>query len=143
MTQLAAYRLNKGVQLLGTDGWNAPDLVTRGGALLEGAIFIDSFFANAASPTVQTFVEQFRQRYQESPDLLAAQAYDTFLMCAQVLQAGAQTPRQLRDGLLRIRDFDVVSGRTSMLDTGDADKEPYVLTVQGGRIVQLEGATQR
>ena len=136
VAQLAAQNI-KGVQLLGTDGWNAPGLVAKDARLLEGAIFVDGFFVSAPAPAVQTFVEQFRDRYQETPDLLAAQAYDTLLMCVQVLKAGAQTPLQLRDGLLHVHDFDGVSGLTSMGSTRDAEKVPYLLTVKDGQIVQL------
>jgi branched-chain amino acid transport system substrate-binding protein len=139
VAQLAAQNI-KGVQLLGTDGWNAPGLVAKDARLLEGAIFVDGFFVSAPAPAVQTFVEQFRDRYQETPDLLAAQAYDTLLMCVQVLKAGAQTPLQLRDGLLHVHDFAGVSGLTSMGSTRDAEKVPYLLTVKDGQIVQLNAA---
>jgi ABC-type branched-subunit amino acid transport system substrate-binding protein len=142
VTQLATQNI-KGMQLLGTDGWNAPALVAKDPQLLEGAIFVDGFFADASAPAVQTFVEQFRNRYQETPDLLAAQAYDTLRMCAQVLKAGARTPTQLRDGLLHVRDFDGVSGLTSMGETRDAKKVPYLLTVKGGQIVQLNSTSPR
>jgi ABC-type branched-subunit amino acid transport system substrate-binding protein len=142
VAQLAKQNI-KGRQLLGTDGWNAPGLVAKDPRLLEGAIFVDGFFADAPAPVVQTFVEQFRSRYNETPDLLAAQAYDTLLMCARVLQAGAHTSVQLRDGLLRIRGFDGVSGLTSLGETRDAEKVPYLLTVKDGRIVQLNAALPR
>jgi ABC-type branched-subunit amino acid transport system substrate-binding protein len=142
VTQLATQNI-MGIQLLGTDAWNAPGLVAKDPRLLEGAIFVDGFFADAPAPAVQTFVEQFRNRYHETPDLLAAQAYDTLLMCAQVLKAGAHTPAQLRDGLLHVRDFDGVSGLTSMGETRDAEKVPYVLTVKGGQIVQLNAPLPR
>jgi branched-chain amino acid transport system substrate-binding protein len=98
---------------------------------------VDGFFAAAPSPAVHTFVERFRTRYDATPDLLAAQAYDTLLMCAQVLKAGAQTPAQLRDGLLHVQNFAGVSGLTSMGNKRDAEKVLYLLTVKGGQIVQL------
>ena len=142
MTQLATQNI-KGGQLLGTDSWNAPGLMAKDPQLLEGAIFVDGFFADAPAPAVQTFVEQFRDRYQETPDLLAAQAYDTLLMCAQVLKAGARTPTQLRDGLLHVRDFAGVSGLTSLGETRDAVKVPYLLTVKDGQIVQLNATSPR
>jgi ABC-type branched-subunit amino acid transport system substrate-binding protein len=142
VTQLAKQNI-QGRQLLGTDSWNAPALVAKNPRLLEGAIFVDGFFADAQAPVVQTFVAQFRSRYNETPDLLAAQAYDTLLMCAQVLKAGAHTPVQLRDGLLRVRGFDGVSGLTSLDETRDAEKVPYLLTVKDGRIVQLNAALPR
>jgi ABC-type branched-subunit amino acid transport system substrate-binding protein len=140
--QLAKQNI-KSMQLLGTDGWNAPALVAKNPRLLEGAIFVDGFYADAPAPNVQTFVEQFRSRYNETPDLLVAQAYDTLLMCAQVVKAGAHTPVQLRDGLLRVRGFDGVSGLTSLGETRDAEKVPYLLTVKGGQIVQLNAAVPR
>jgi len=126
---------------LGTDGWNAPGLVATDAHLLEGAVFVDGFFANAASSAVRAFVDQFRSRYQETPGLLAAQAYDTLLMCAQVLKAGAHTPAQVRDGLLQVRGFAGVSGLTSIGEQRDAEKVPYVLTIRGGQIVQLNAAS--
>src|SRR5262249_1375812 len=142
VAQLAAQHI-QGIQLLGTDGWNAPGLMATSPRLLEGAVFVDGFFADAPAPAVHTFVEQFRTRYQEPPGLLAAQAYDTLLMCAQVLKAGAQTPVQLRDGLLRVRQFAGVSGLTSMGDKRDAEKVLYLLGVKDGQIVQLNAETSR
>jgi hypothetical protein len=55
----------------------------------------------------------------------------------QVLQAGAKTRLQLRDGLLQVRDFLGVSGTTSMDPSGNAEKILYLLTIRNGRIVQL------
>jgi branched-chain amino acid transport system substrate-binding protein len=110
--------------------------------LVEGAIFLDGFFVDAPSPVVQEFVEQFRARFGDVPDLLAAQAYDTLLICAQVLKAGARTRAQLRDGLLRVRDFPGVSGLTTIDEDGDAEKIPYFLTIQNGQIVQLNSTIQ-
>ena len=87
--------------------------------------------------------QRFRTRYQETPGLLAAQAYDTLLMCAQVFKAGAQTPTQFRDGLLQVRGFTGVSGLTSIGDKRDAEKVLYVLTVKGGQIVQINAESPR
>ena len=134
--QLVAEGVKVG-QLLGSDTWNAPALVSQDTRLLEGAVFVDGFFAQSSAPLVKTFVEEFQARYHETPDLLAAQAYDALVLCAQVLKAGARTPAQLRDGLIRVQNFAGVSGRTSMGASRDAEKIPYFLTVQRGQIVEL------
>lgn len=125
-----------GVQLLGSDGWNVPEITANGESLLEGAVFVDGFFVDSPLPRVQDFVSRYQARYHELPDVFAAQAYDTFLMLAQVLRDGAATRSQLRDGLLRVRDFEGVSGTTTMNAQGDAEKTPFVLTLQNGQIVQ-------
>lgn len=126
-----------GVQLLGTDGWNASEILAIGDRSLEGAIFVDGFFVDSPAPLVQEFVEKFRRRYAKTPDLLAAQAYDTLLLLAQAIKDGAKTRHELRDALLKVRDFPGVSGTTSFDDDGNAVKIPFLLTIQNGRIVQL------
>lgn len=126
-----------GVQLLGNDGWNASGLVKIGERFVEGAIFVDGFFTASPAPLVQEFVSRFAARYYEKPDLLAAQAYDTVWMIARLLQEGARTRTQLRDGLLRVQNATGVSGMTTIRPDGDAEKIPYLLTIHDGQIVQL------
>jgi ABC-type branched-subunit amino acid transport system substrate-binding protein/TolA-binding protein len=133
---LAFYNIH-GVQLLGTDGWNAEEILAIGDHSLEGAIFVDGFFADSPAAAVQEFVKGFRQRYNKAPDLLAAQAYDTLLIVAQALQDGATTRSALRDALHNVHNFPGVSGTTSFNADGDATKIPFLLSIQNGRIVQL------
>jgi ABC-type branched-subunit amino acid transport system substrate-binding protein len=133
-----AYDTLTGVQILGGDGWNAPELKAIKDGAVDGAVFADSFFAEAAAPQVQEFVTQFRSRYKEAPGIVAAQAYDTLLMCAEILKTGVTTRQQLRDRLLQVRDFSGVSGLTSMNAAGDAEKVLYLLTIRDRKIRQLD-----
>jgi ABC-type branched-subunit amino acid transport system substrate-binding protein len=134
--ELAFYNITD-VQLLGTDGWNSQELTVIGERFVEGAIFVDGFFADATTASVETFVERFVSRYQERPTLFAAQGYDTLRIVVQLLQAGASTRLELRDKLLQLVDFPGVTGLTSMDVDGNAIKVPYLLSVRNGRIVQL------
>ena len=126
-----------GVQLLGTDGWNDPGITDVPSRVVDGAVFVDGFYADSPVPHVAAFVNGFRDRYGAVPDLLAAQAYDTLMMCAQVLRAGVRTRPELRDGLAQIRGFPGVSGVTTMDADGDAEKVLYVLSVREGKIIQI------
>jgi branched-chain amino acid transport system substrate-binding protein len=132
-----AYDAEDGVQLLGTDGWNDPEIATLAAWVVDGSVFVDGFHADSSVPHVEAFVSDFRERYGAVPDLLAAQAYDTLMMCAEVLRTGARSRPELRDGLARIRDFPGVSGVTSMDADGDAEKVLYLLSVREGRIIQI------
>ena len=138
-----AYDAAAGVQLLGTDGWNDPQITAIAAGAVDGSVFVDGFFAESPVPHVEAFVNGFRNRYGVDPDLLTAQAFDTLTMCARVLQLGARTRPELRDGLARIRDFPGVSGVTSMDADGDAEKVLYVLSVREGRIVQINAPAFR
>lgn len=134
--ELAFYNITN-VQLLGTDGWNAEELIVIGEHFVEDAIFVDGFFTDASAPSVAMFVEQFISRYEERPTLIAAQGYDTLRMLVQLLRAGADSRFALREGLLQLRDFPGVTGLTSLDQDGNAVKIPYLLTVKNGRIIQL------
>lgn len=133
---LAFYNIT-GVQLLGTDGWNRPEIVEIGERFVEGAVFVDGFFPASSSPLIQEFVERYLQRYQETPDLFAAQAYDTIWMVGQTLRDGAETRFQVRDKLLHIQNLAGVSGMITMQANGEAEKGLYLLSVQHGQIMQL------
>lgn len=133
---LAFYNIER-VQLLGTDGWDVPDIIEIGERFIEGAVFVDGFFAASATPLIQEFVARYQARYHEIPDLIAAQAYDTIWMLAQILLDGAETRFRVRDQLLQVRNLAGVSGMTTMRANGDAGKELYLLSVQNGQIIQL------
>ncbi|MBI3330302.1 MAG: penicillin-binding protein activator [Nitrospinae bacterium] len=127
-----------GITLLGESGWNHPELTRRGGAFVEGAVFMDGFFVGASDPQVREFVQAYRATFNSDPDLVAAQSYDAMLMLLRVLKQRPQTREQVKEALQNVRDFPGVTGRASTLVTGDMDKRLFALTVRGGRIIQLD-----
>jgi ABC-type branched-subunit amino acid transport system substrate-binding protein len=114
-----------------------PEIVEIGERFIEGAVFVDGFFAASATPLIQEFVARYQARYHEMPDLIAAQAYDTIWMLAQILLDGAATRFHVREQLLRVQNLAGVSGMTTMRPNGDAGKELYLLSIQNGQIIQL------
>ena len=138
-----AHDAAAGVQLLGTDGWNDPEITRIAAGALDGSVFVDGFFAESRVPHVKAFVNGYRDRHGSVPDLLAAQAFDTLMMCARVLRSGVRTRPEMRLGLARIRNFPGVSGVTSMDAEGDAEKVLYVLSVREGRIIQINAPAFR
>ncbi len=134
--QLAFYNVT-GVTLLGANGWNSPELVTIGEHYVEGAVFVDGFFADSPHQAVKTFVENFRLTFGTEPDILAAQAYDAAGLVLKVLREGASSREQLREGLLTIQNYPGASGTTTITPTGEASKDLFLLMVRRGQIVQI------
>ncbi|MBI3597795.1 MAG: penicillin-binding protein activator [Nitrospirae bacterium] len=134
--QLAFYNI-QGVTLLGTNGWDSQDLFRIGGKYIDGGIFVDGFFPGSAEPQVQSFVERYRNRYEEEPTLLAAQAYDAVSLVLRALQQGAVTGEAVRDFLGRIRNFSGVTGSISYTPDGDLAKRLYVIQAKDGKFVQI------
>jgi branched-chain amino acid transport system substrate-binding protein len=127
------------VLLLGTNLWHSDKLIEIAGNYVEGAVIPDGFFADSPSPRVQQFVERFNAAFERPPAFLEAQAYDT----ARIFFGLVNTPEvrsrlALKTALLGLRDFPGVTGRTAFDETGDVDKELYLLTVKGARFVQIK-----
>jgi branched-chain amino acid transport system substrate-binding protein len=126
-----------GITVLGESGWNHPELVKRAGAFVDGAVFMDGFFANASDPQVREFVQQYRAMFNTTPDLMAAQSHDAMLMLLRVLKQRPQTRDEVREQLRNLKDFRAATGWIGMLPSGDVDRRLFALTVRRGQIVQL------
>lgn len=126
-----------GITLLGESGWNHPDLAERAGAFVEGAVFMDGFFAGSSDPQVREFVQSYRATFNATPDLTAAQSYDAMLMLLRVLKQRPQTREEVREKLSNLKDFRAATGWMGVLPGGEVDKRLFALTVRRGRIVQL------
>ncbi len=67
--------------LLGGDGWDAPELWQLGGDALNGAYISTHYSVDDPSPAIQSFVQEYKQRYGNLlPDAHAALAYDAARM---------------------------------------------------------------
>ncbi len=134
--QLAFYGYEQPV-LLGVGSWNRPELVSYGGRFVEGAVMADGFFANSQTPVVQEFVRRYQMRYHEEPDLFAAQAYDAMRMMLSALEQGARSGRQVADYLSGIRLYPGVSGQTTLVPGQAAQKQPVMVKVRAGKLIQV------
>jgi ABC-type branched-subunit amino acid transport system substrate-binding protein len=133
---IALYNIT-GVTVLGESGWNHPELARRGGAFVEGAVFMDGFFAGSSESPVQSFVQSYRAMFNAEPDLMAAQSYDAMLMLLRVLKQRPATREEVRAKLHGLQEFRGATGRATVLPNGELDKRLFVLTVRRGHIVQL------
>jgi ABC-type branched-subunit amino acid transport system substrate-binding protein len=134
-SQLAFYNVDT-VTLLGARGWNSPELVKIAGNYIRKGYFVDGFYVNSKRPEVNRFVTQFKDTFAEEPNILSAQSYDAARMFIQVIRSGAQNRLQVRDHLISIREFQGVSGRTTILPTGEADKNLFILKINKKRVVE-------
>ncbi|MEA3544853.1 MAG: penicillin-binding protein activator, partial [Thermodesulfobacteriota bacterium] len=110
--QLMFYGL-KDVTLLGINGWNTPELVSRAGRFLKQAVFVDTFYPASKSPEVQRFMELYRQTYQEEPTILGAQAFDVATLLLQLIDDPEVENRDdLRRKLVDLDNYCGVTGTT-------------------------------
>ncbi|WP_305042185.1 penicillin-binding protein activator [Geoalkalibacter sp.] len=135
-----AYHGMEPVRLLGTNGWNSPELPRLGGRFVEGAVFVDGFFAASPLPEVREFVTFYRQAYGEEPSILAAQAFDAAnLLLSLLSRPDIRTREDVRRALGEVRSFPGATGRLRVDRDGEVERGLFVLRVHNGEVVQLSG----
>ncbi len=138
--QLVNYDV-RGIRLLGISGWNSPELLyMEEPGNLEGAVFADSFFAAGIYPPTLDFVDRFYASYSREPDVMEAEVFDAAGMAVKILMEGkgGLTREKFRNGLLGIRSYPGVTGRSSFSPQRFIEKEAFVLMVKDGKIVQVK-----
>ena len=133
--QLVFYNINE-VTLLGTNGWNFPDLVeTAGKHLRNKGIFVDGFFVHSPEKRVKEFVKKFKANFGEEPTILSAQAFDAAKIILQLVGDEAKTRTKIKNQLQLVENFPGVSGKTTILSSGDSEKTLFPLKIKGKKIV--------
>ncbi len=129
----------EGVHLLGGAGWNHPGLLSGGAEGLEGAAFVDGFYAKGSSFPTRDFVSMFSAAYGVDPTLLEAYAYDTLRLLGELIKTSPEIVRaDLQKSLARKRNFPGVTGTISFDEEGDAQRRLTVLSVEQGEIREVK-----
>lgn len=134
--QLVFYNIDD-VTLLGGSGWNSPELIAIAGKYLKKGYFVDGFFPASEQPEVQTFMQNYKNTFGEDPTILSAQSYDTANIILHLLHSNADNRIKMRTQLNQVRDFPGVSGRTTILPSGEAEKHLFSLSFKKKKIIQV------
>lgn len=127
-----------GVLLLGTNLWHSDELIHMARGYVQGAIVPDGFFVNSPSPRVRDFVSSYEEVFGSLPAFLEAQAYDAaWILFEAANKPGVRSRRTLKEAIMQLQGFPGVTGLTSFDETGDVEKDLYLLKIEGGRFVQI------
>jgi branched-chain amino acid transport system substrate-binding protein len=136
---LQAKQLGLNVPLFGGDGWESSVLVSIGGSALEGDYFSTHLAPDEDTPRVKNFVEKFRAKYGETPDSMAALGYDSAMVLADAIKrAGTTDGPKVRDALAATKDFQGVTGKTTIDANRNASKSAVILTITNGQFKYVE-----
>jgi ABC-type branched-subunit amino acid transport system substrate-binding protein len=127
-----------GLWLLGTSAWKSPLLLEHAWEYLQRAIFSTGFFDESTRPGVDSFVKTYRAWYGSDPGVLAATGYDTINFLMRILHDQEISNRMLlRLAMEDCEPFSGVTGDISFDETGEVEKDPFLLTVHGSRFIEF------
>lgn len=125
---------------MGGDGWDLPDLLETGGDALSGTYFSTYFSTTAPADELpmesRHFTHNYLSEYGESPDGLAALAYDSIYLVAEAMQrAGSLDGATIRAEIEETYNY---SGATMLAGydiNHHAEKSAVINTISDGEIV--------
>ena len=99
-----------------------------------------AFQAENDAPQIQAFVKNYRAKYNgESPDAMAALGYDSAMVLADAIKrAGTTDSAALRDAIAATKDYEGLTGKTTLNAQRDATKPAVIITVKDGKFKYVE-----
>ena len=125
--------------LLGIDGWESSQLISVGGAAVEGCYFSTHYSPENQSYAVVAFNQRFRARWQEDSNALSALAYDAArVLIDAIRRAGSTEGAKIRDALAATKNYAAVTGTITFDAQRNPTKSAVVLTVKNGKFTFVQ-----
>ncbi len=124
------------VPFFGGDGWEDEQLLSIGGASLDGCYYSTHFSAENTAAAVGKFVTNYRARWNgEVPGAFSALGYDAVYVLADAIKrAGTTDGPKLRAALAATKDFPGASGVTTLDKDRNATKAATIISIKGGKL---------
>ena len=134
-----ARKLGLPIPLMGGDGWDSPKLWEIGGEALNDCYYSNHYSVDDPSPAIQKFVGDYKKKYNQVPDALAALGYDAArILFHAFTAAGTTDPAKVRDAIAQTKSFAGVTGSISLDENRNAVKPAVVLRVKNGKLEFVE-----
>jgi branched-chain amino acid transport system substrate-binding protein len=129
-----ARELKIPVPLMGSDGWDSPALLEVAGHAIEGCYMSNHYSVDDPSERVQKFVRDYKKRFGQVPDALAALGYDAAgMLVSAIKRAGTTQGKALRDALASTKDYPGVTGNITLDADRNAKKPAVILKFEQGQ----------
>ncbi len=123
-------RAVKGV-LMGTDGWDSPELVKIGKNAVIGGYFTNHYSPERKDKVAERFINEYKEKHGSVPDALGALTYDATMILLETLDKVQKPDAELiTKALSELKNFHGVTGTIGFDRKGDAVKSAVILQVE-------------
>jgi branched-chain amino acid transport system substrate-binding protein len=128
------------IVLVGGDGLQSEDLVKIGGSAVDGTISFAGFSPEEPTEKTQQFINAFKAKHNELPDLFAANGYDAVMLLAKAMtDANSSDSSVYKEFLAKTKNYEGVSGTITFRDDREVIKSPvFLLQVKDGQFTLLK-----
>ncbi|MEM1180843.1 MAG: ABC transporter substrate-binding protein [Acidobacteriota bacterium] len=122
-------------KILTTSAFATPSAIAKVGDAAKGVFLTQTVFdTDSDHAHIKKFVEAYKAKYNETPDIYSAQAYDAMMVLITAVEGRPVLPGEVKKGLRdAIKDFPGVTGSIQFDEKGDVRKFPrlYVISSDG------------
>lgn len=112
-----------------------PDTFAIAGEAAEGLLFLEEFDSESSRPETKNFVQQFKKKYEPSPDLFAVMGYDALKLVEKGITHCSDDSSCLKEYLYNAQDYHGASGVIHFDENGDVQKDVVLMEIQDGESV--------
>ncbi|MQY76379.1 MAG: ABC transporter substrate-binding protein [Spirochaeta sp.] len=124
-------------QLLGSDGWDSPDLIKIAGDSINGGVFVNHFTTGSDLPAAQKFVRDYEAEFGQKPNAMGALAYEAAMIIVEAIKnAGSTDSRAIRDALAAT-NMETITGTIRYDENRNPVKGAVILEIKDGKIFYL------
>ena len=115
-------------------------------SLAEGLMLLTPFAADATDDLTVNFVKKYNEKYGETPNQFAADAYDAVYIIKAAIEKAGVTPdmsvsdigTKLTEAMTQIEASGLTSSKMTWSASGEPNKEPKAVVIKGGVYVSAE-----
>ncbi|HBV88755.1 ABC transporter substrate-binding protein [Desulfosporosinus sp.] len=126
-------RLGITLPVFGSNGLYSDALIQLGGAEAEGIRVIGAFHSTADYPEAKAFIDSYKTKWGQEPDIWAAFAYDAANIMFTAVKNAGEDRKKINDWLTTLKDFKGATGITTFDQNGDCLKQPLKLIIKNGK----------
>jgi branched-chain amino acid transport system substrate-binding protein len=132
----AAGEVELDLPIFGSDGLDSPLLPVEAGDAAAGTVIASVFHRDLPTPQTRAFIEAFKRRYDQEPDVWAAQGYDALKILAHAMEkAKSAAPEDVAATLRSMQDWPGVGSPTGFTEDGNVTGKAIVFKrVNDGRL---------
>ncbi len=133
-SQVYFHRLR--TQLLGSNGWHTNATILSGKRYVNNAIFSTSFLMDVQDEKWVRFSSQFKNRFNENPDRIAAPlGYDAANLVCRAIEANQGS---IADKLRLIKDYRGVAGIVSFTNPYGINSEASIFKISDKKFIRVQ-----
>lgn len=119
-------------QFVGSDAWSSPDVIKLGGDDIAGSYFCNHYSTEIATDVAKKFMADYKAKYGQNPDDVAALTYDSFGLITQAIKDAGKLDREaVRNALAKIEKYQGVTGDMQFKPgSGDPIKSAVILQIK-------------